>query len=75
VREMMLMQIGGMSPSAVLTAATAGNAHFFRIDDKVGSIRAGLLADLVAVSGDPTHDVAALRDVRLVIKNGVVVRR
>jgi len=75
VREMVLMQAGGMSPSAVLTAATAGNAHFFRLDDKVGAIRAGLLADLVAVAGDPTRDVAALRDVRLVIKNGVVVRR
>jgi imidazolonepropionase-like amidohydrolase len=74
-REMVLMQAGGMSPIAVLTAATSGNAHFLHIDDKVGAIRAGLLADLVAVGGDPTRDIAAVRDVRLVIKNGVVVRR
>jgi len=73
-REMVLMQAGGMSASAVLTAATSANAHFFHIDDKVGTIRPGMLADLVAVAGDPTRDVTAVRDVRLVIKNGVVVR-
>ena len=75
VREMMLMQANGMNAGAVLTAATSGNAHYFHIDDKIGSIRPGLLADLVAVEGDPTRDVAAIRNVRLVIKNGIVVRR
>jgi imidazolonepropionase-like amidohydrolase len=73
-REMALMQAAGMGASEVLAAATAGNARAFHIDDKVGAIRAGLLADLVAVEGDPSRDVAAVRSVRLVIKGGVVQR-
>ena len=54
-------------------AATAGNAHIFGIDDKVGSIKPGLLADLVAVAGDPTRDIAAVRSVKLVMKGGEIV--
>src|SRR5689334_18047185 len=59
-REMVLMQEAGMSALEVLTAATSGNAKAFRIDDKVGAIRAGLLADLVAVQGDPGADIHAV---------------
>ncbi|UAK26744.1 metal-dependent hydrolase family protein [Sphingomonas nostoxanthinifaciens] len=73
-REMELMQADGMSALDVLRAATSGNAHAFHIDDKVGAIRPGLVADLVAVAGDPTRDVAAVRAVRLVVKDGVVQR-
>ena len=59
-----------MSALEVLTAATSVNAKAFRIDDKVGSIRAGLLADLVSVQGDPGADIRAVRHVTLVIKGG-----
>ena len=69
-REMELMQEAGMSALEVLTAATSVNAKAFRIDDKVGSIRAGLLADLVAVQGDPSADIHAVRAVKLVMKGG-----
>ncbi len=70
-REMELMTAAGMPVAQVLVAATSGNAKAFHLDGKVGAIRAGLLADLVAVNGDPTQAIAAVRDVRLVIKGGV----
>jgi len=73
-REMILMQQAGMAPIAVLTAATSGNAHILHLDDR-GSLKPGLLADIIAVEGDPTRDVAAVKSVRLVMKGGVVFRQ
>jgi imidazolonepropionase-like amidohydrolase len=73
-REMELMAAWGMRPVDVLIAATSGNARIFHIGDRVGAIRPGLLADLVAVEGDPTREIAAVRRVRLVIKGGAIVR-
>ncbi|MEO9133330.1 MAG: amidohydrolase family protein [Sphingomonas sp.] len=73
-RELELMAAGGMPPAQVLIAATSGNARAFHIGDKVGAVKVGMLADLIAVDGDPTRDVAAVRDVRLVVKGGVVVK-
>ncbi|HEX6751506.1 MAG TPA: amidohydrolase family protein [Longimicrobium sp.] len=72
VREMELMVEYGMTPLQVLMAATSVNARIFRMDDRVGSIRQGLLADLVALEGDPTRDVASWRRVRFVMKDGTV---
>ena len=73
-REMELMVNYGMRAPDVLIAATSGNARLFGLSEKVGAIRPGLLADLVAVEGDPTRDIAAVRAVRLVMKNGLTVR-
>jgi imidazolonepropionase-like amidohydrolase len=75
VRELELMQAAGMPAREVLMAATSVNARIFRIDGKVGSIKTGLLADLIAVEGNPTEDVKALRQVRFVMKGGAIVAK
>ena len=72
-REMEAMQHAGMPAAQVVAAATSGNARILHLTDR-GAIKPGLLADLVAVEGDPTRDVAAVRNVRLVVKGGKVVR-
>jgi imidazolonepropionase-like amidohydrolase len=73
-REMLLMGEAGMPAAQVLIAATSVNARVMRMDDKVGAIRVGLLADIVAVAGDPTRDLSTLRTISLVIKGGEVVK-
>jgi imidazolonepropionase-like amidohydrolase len=74
VRELELLVEYGMTPLAALKAATSGNARILHLDDRLGRITPGLLADLVAVEGDPTQDIEVLRRVRLVMKGGVRVR-
>ncbi len=74
VRELELMVDYGMTPMDALRSATSSNARFFHLDTLVGQIRPGLLADLVAVSGDPTVRIGDLRAVRFVMKNGEVIR-
>jgi imidazolonepropionase-like amidohydrolase len=71
-RELERMVANGMRPDQVMIAATSGNARLFRLNDR-GAIRPGLLADLVAVDGDPTLDISAARNVRFVMKGGVMV--
>jgi imidazolonepropionase-like amidohydrolase len=72
-REMEAMQRAGMSAAEVIIAATSGNARIFHLSDR-GEVKPGLLADLVAVEGDPTRDVDAVRNVRLVVKGGQIVK-
>jgi imidazolonepropionase-like amidohydrolase len=71
--EMEAMQHAGMPAAQVMRAATSGNASIFHLADR-GQVKPGLLADLVAVDGDPTRDVAAVEHVRFVMKGGKVVR-
>lgn len=68
--EMELMVEYGMKPLDVLQSATSINADVFGYGDKIGRIKQGLLADLVAVEGDPSVDIKAVRKVRLVVKDG-----
>jgi imidazolonepropionase-like amidohydrolase len=74
-REIEMMVDYGMSPVAALKSATSIAARLLHMETRIGSVKAGWLADLVAVDGDPTRNVSALRQVRLVIKNGTICRR
>jgi imidazolonepropionase-like amidohydrolase len=74
VRELELLVDYGMKPVNVLAAATSVAAKTLRLDNKLGAVKSGLLADLIAVDGDPTRDIASLHRVKLVMKGGVVYR-
>ncbi len=74
VRELEIMVRWGLPTLDAVIAATSGNAKILGLEQSRGSVRPGLLADLIAVEGDPTRDIAALRQVRLVVQGGVIVR-
>lgn len=73
VRELELLVDYGLTPLQALTAATATNSRMLHLQSQIGAIRPGLVADLIAVEGDPTTDIRALRRVRFVMKGGTVV--
>ena len=73
-RELELMVAYGMPAVDALKSATAIAARVLHMENRIGRIREGLVADLVAVEGDPTKDISALRHVKLVMKDGRVYR-
>jgi imidazolonepropionase-like amidohydrolase len=74
-RELAWMVRAGMTPVEALTAATATDAAVIGMSKQLGRLHPGMLADVIAVAGDPTQKIDALKDVRLVVKDGVVYRR
>ena len=77
LRELALMVRLGLSPAAAIAAGTSVAARMCRLDDEVGTVRAGMRADLVVTDVDPLTDIAALGDpgaIRTVVRAGRIVR-
>lgn len=72
--EFDLMVQGGMAERDVIVAATATNAAILGIEQKVGTIETGKLADLIAVPGNPLKEISALRRIELVMQEGRIAR-
>ena len=74
-REFVLMVKYGMSPLAALQAGTVNGAKLLGWQGQIGALKAGYLADVIAVPGDPLADIGVLGKVAFVMKGGVVYRR
>ncbi len=72
-REMEMMVGYGMKPIDVLRSATSVNAAVFGYADKIGSIKPGLLADMIAVEGDPSADIKNISKIKMIMKGGKLV--
>ena len=74
-RELAWMVRDGMTPTEALTAATKTDAAVLGMSKQLGGLHPGMLADVIAVAGDPTQKIDAVKDVRLVVKDGRIYRR
>jgi imidazolonepropionase-like amidohydrolase len=74
VTEIELMQKAGMTPMQIIVAGTRNAAHVCNLENELGTLQAGKIADVLVVNGDPLHDMQVLTRVRLVIHNGRVIR-
>ncbi|MCB0663701.1 MAG: amidohydrolase family protein [Saprospiraceae bacterium] len=72
--EFQYMVEAGMPPAEAIKSATVNSAELLGISEKVGTISAGKLADIIAVSGNPLDDVTTLQDVKFVMRKGVVYK-
>jgi len=73
VKEMQLLVDAGMTPAEVLVAATKHGAEALGMGEELGTLAPGKLADVIVVDGDPLADIAAMADVRVVVRDGEVI--
>jgi len=73
--EIRAMRRAGMSPGQIIVAATRNAAATCNLLDDLGTLEAGKIADILVVNGDPLADINALANVRMVIRDGVIIRR
>jgi imidazolonepropionase-like amidohydrolase len=74
-REVELLADYGMSPINALKAATSVDARILHMEDRIGRVKEGLFADVIAVDGDPSRDLSKLHSVNFVMKNGVIYKQ
>ena len=74
-RELEMMVQFGMPIIDALRSAPSVNARVMHLGDKLGGVKPGLLADLIAVEGDPTRDLSALKRVKFVMKDGAIYKQ
>ena len=73
-QEFILMTEGGMPPAIALKSATVETAKLLRMEDRLGKIKTGMLADIIALAENPLENIAAVSNVEFVMKDGVVFK-
>jgi imidazolonepropionase-like amidohydrolase len=74
-QEFILMTDAGMSNKDALKSATIETAKLLRVEDKLGQIKSGMLADIIAVQNDPLQDISTVKNVSFVMKDGVIYKQ
>ena len=74
-QEFILMTDAGMSNKDALKSATIETAKLLRVEDKLGQIKPGMLADIIAVQNDPIRDISTVKNVSFVMKDGVIYKQ
>ena len=74
-QEFILMTDAGMSNKDALKSATIETAKLLRVEDKLGQIKPGMLADIIAVQNDPIQDISTVKNVSFVMKDGVIYKQ
>ena len=73
-REFELMVAGGMTPMQAIQSATLNASKLLKVEDRLGTIEAGKLADIVAVKGDPIENISLMKKITFVMKEGTVFK-
>ena len=74
-QEFILMTDAGMSNKDALKSATIETAKLLRVEDKLGQIKPGMLADIIAVQNNPIEDISTVKNVSFVMKDGVIYKQ